>query len=208
MSSTVLDMSFGRINLAAESLTLSAWMVEEGFKKQSAVTAGRRQKGTQRFLAATTHVATGKGFTSDQVTHDDGTIILLEARGTRNGLRRNEAGLFLRVRHDGPLVMVQAKLPTSSVSILGNRLSVFQGRADVLTVDEAYEYVPDLPNHYVRDFMDAEDIATAFIVTKVKPEVRARPNLEAVVTSDGKTELVEVSAPIQRTVRRTIRRTA
>ncbi len=190
----------GSINLDKHQVTLSAMRVEAPWVRKSAIDTGRRSLNDRVWLAAS-RTATEKGFFLQAVGHPEGTVVLLQANETRRGLPYAQAGLFLRLSESGPLLTISMRLPVNRITLLGDSLEVFRGKADVMTAAELRVLGIDIPNGYSRTFCNKTEVDELFTVREVVPSQLPKPSFAAVVTAKG-VEVVAIAQPKVRTPRR------
>lgn len=134
----------------------------------------------------------------------DGTILLLQARQTVTGRVMADAGVFIRVREQGAFLSVQCIMPRCPQNTIGNFVSVFEGRGDILSAKQVRELGIDLPNSYVRTYMNVDEIEECFSIEELSPQMSAPPVMEIHTNAAGETVVIPSHAPARRMrVRRT-----
>jgi hypothetical protein len=88
------------------------------------------------------------------------------------------------------MLSVHAALPTAAEATNTGNFLVFQGRADRLSLQDVEDAGVETPTHWVRAFMNEEEVEEGFSVAVLSPETAARPRLEAVQVG-GETVTVE-----------------
>lgn len=187
---SAIRVAFGKVNLSQASFTLASFRVTPPFDRDSAANTGRVDVKATQYSEATLHPSVGGGFTSKVVSHDEGTVILLQSSRTRNRVRVADGAIFLRLRSTAPKIMVRSILPTGPESILGDRFIAFIGNADVLTLEELKALGYEIPNKWANGFMQDDEIAELFMTEVLAKETAARPTFVRIATSTG----VEVRA--------------
>jgi len=191
-------IAYGKINLSNASLSVASFRVQGPFKRESAVNTGKRRPGFDQYVHATAHPQIGGGFSTNRVQHEPGTILLFQISRTRNRVRISDGAIFLRLREGAAFLAVSAKLPTGRESLLGDQYIIFQGNADLLSVEELKTSGLEIARQYERNFMSREEIEENFQINIVSPESTPRPSLQRVV-SDGKVVVREMAQePVRR----------
>jgi len=191
-------ITYGKVNLATASASVAAFRVQAPFKRESAINTGTRSPGHGQYTAATSFQKIGGGFATERVRHDVGTILLYQMSRTRNKVRMSDGALFLRLRPGAAFLAINAKLPVGPESLIGDEFMIFQGNADILTVEELRTSGIEVARNYERTYMSDEEIAENFEVHVVTPESTPRPALQRVV-AQGKVIIKEVAQePIRR----------
>lgn len=191
-------IAFGKINLSNASMSVAAWRISAPFKRDSAVNTGKKQVGTQIWTDCTSHPNIGGRFGSDRVRHPVGTILAFQTTRTRNKVRISDGTIFLRLREGAAFIALQVKLPTGPESLLGDRFIVFQGYADVLSLEELKVCGIEIARNYQSAYMDPEEVEENLEVVTVTPESVPRPELRTVV-SGGKVKAIAIAQePVRR----------
>lgn len=198
MSEVSVIVSYGKINLSGASGVFSALRVKPLFERDSAANTGRVNVKATTFSASTTMPELGGGFTSKQVAHDAGTVIMLQGSRTRRGVRIADGCIFIRLRACAPKLMIRGILPTGEQSVLGDKHIVFVGSGDVLSVDELKALGYEIPRSWVSGYMQQEEIDELFEVDELNKGSGPRPSFVRIATSNG----VEVRAVQAEPVRR------
>lgn len=198
-----VQLGFGRVNLSSMNATFAPLRIRPPFIRDSAVTTARRNPGTQITQPVSNHAKVNGTMMTDHCTHPNGTIILLEAQWRRGSSPVRDAAIILRLREEAASINVIAYLPTGPDNFIGDRFSVFRGRADILSVDEAKVLRVEMGAGYVNRFFDADDIDRCFDVYQIQPETRPRPEVALVHTATG---LQVRETPVEPTRRMRVRR--
>ena len=177
-----VSVCYGKIVLKNSGQTVASLRVTAPFKKESAAQTGRAEQSSREFMQATRYKDVGGGFTRQRVMHPEGTVIVLQATRTRNGMSFAEAAIFLRLRNDADHLMITSILPTGPESILGDRIQVFQGAADILTPDEVCILGLHMPSLYRKRYFNADELAELFEVAVVRKGSVSKPQLVALST--------------------------
>jgi hypothetical protein len=179
-------------------MTLAALRLRPPFLKDSAISSGRRETGSMTSHPVSRIPQVHGSMYQDYVTHQNGTIVMLQASWTRGGVRIRDGAVLLRLRREAALLNVTAMLPHSLESQIGDRMSVFEGRADLLSPDEAAMYKVGIPRRFVDNFFDLEEVEECFIVTQVSAAIADRPEVSLVATAEGVVVREVQAAPTRR----------
>lgn len=189
-----VELSFGGINLRAGTMTVGNWLLDETGRRTSSINAGIKVPGRRRYVQCTNHRESGKGFTTDTVRHPEGSIILIEARAANGrGIVDRSAGVFIRLRTRARNLLIQARLPSGTESMIGPRIPVFIGRGDILSWDELRTLDLGIKKTYHVNNMGDEDVADCFDITTLDGEIEPRPSLVKTVVN-GRPEVRAVQA--------------
>lgn len=180
-----VKICYGKINLAKASLTLGSFKVSPPFARASSSTTGVIDKLSRTSQSATPYPECGGGFSTMMVTHPEGSVLMLQAGRTRNGARVADGCILIRTRNTGPFLQIRCILPTDHESLLGDRIICFEGRGDILSVEELKTLGIEVPRSWVLGFMNKEEIDELFIVDQITPGTCGRPEFIRVATSNG-----------------------
>jgi len=134
------------------------------------------------------------------VAQPEGTIFLLQSRWVRNASPIRDGAVFVRLRATGPLWQIKAKMPMSAENILGDSFVAFEGRADVLTIEELRTAGVEIPTQYEKRFMSHEEVDECYVFDRLSDETQPRPVLRTINGADGP-KVVEVApTPARRMV--------
>lgn len=176
--------------------------VESPFLRASAITTGVSQ-GTRATTPAGSHEMNGALITA-KVKHAHGSVLLLQVSWKRNGAPIRDAALFVRLRIGAPLYSIQAFVPRDRENTCGDRFTVFSGHGDLMNAEELMLLGIEVPRSWRGKFTDIQEVEECFVISELMPEVKARPQLEAISTPTG-VQMREVPATPQRQFR--LRRT-
>lgn len=180
----------GSANFPGTGATISCQRVTAPFKRDSAITSGARV-GYQEFpVAALPQRGALHRFV---VSHAEGTLLMLQSRWLRNAAPIRDGAVFLRLRATGPLWRIAAKLPLSAENVVGDTFVAFEGRADVLTIEDLTKAGIVVPSSYEKRFMSPEEVDECYVFDRLSDEIRPRPVLRTVASADG-TKVVEMAA--------------
>lgn len=194
-----VKLAFGKVNLRSEMATFAALRLKPRFVRDSAVTSGKRDPKTLIYNPVSAHPEINGSMQSDYVTHPNGTIILLQASYRRGGAPIRDGAIILRLRQGAALLNVVAKLPHGRDSVLGDSYALFNGHADILSVDEAMSlHRIVIPGRYVDQFFDPVQIDETFEIIEVAPERESKPVMALVATAQGVVAQEIASAPARR----------
>ena len=189
MSDQVVSVSFDKESLARRSVSLSAFVITAPFARELPSKAYKRQGSVQAFPASL-HPEINGTLYMDTVRVPDGVIMAVQVSHKMLASPVLDAAILLRTRSTGPSLAIHASLPTSPEALVTGQFLVFQGRADRLTYEEAVAAGIEIPRHWAAAFLDKEEVAEAYLVTELSPELVARPRLELMQDADGEEVLV------------------
>ena len=110
--------------------------------------------------------------------------------------RETQACMFLQVREGAPLIRVTARL-TGDERANSHTITMFEGRADILTLDEAQALGARLPRHQREQFADY-NVETLYSVRVLSPETEGRVVPQAREIENTQGERVRVTVPRRR----------
>lgn len=177
---------FGKVNLSNQSASYSVMRLRPKYTLDSAITTGKREAGTITFHPVSAQAYINGTMQRDYVTHPNGTVLMIQAKWSRNG-RPNvlDGAVLVRLRQEAAMINVIAKLPVGRDSILGDSFSIFQGYADILSPDEAKEYGIVVPRAQIDMKFDPDEVDECFSIEEIVPERLGKPVLTAVSTAQG-----------------------
>lgn len=193
-----IRVGHGKAVLASSTTTLNAFRVSGEWTRDAAQLSGVRRPGT-----ASQHYVGQYGNINgvlymDSVAHEPGTFILLTAAHARGKTPASDGAIILRLRHGAPVLNVMANLPLAVDNYYGQKFCMFQGPADIMSIEEAELLGMRVPRGYVEKFFDPMQIQERFDVLELTPETAPRPELAVVTTATG-VEVQEVApAPARR----------
>lgn len=205
MTTTALKASvtFGKIILSAASVKLASFVVSAPFDREVAVNAAKSNPRERVWQESTSHPQIGGGWTTASMTYEEGTILLLQATRTRGGITFAEGGLFLRLRASAALISIMLELPQAPESLLGQRIAVFQGFADIVSPDELRALGIDVPRNYISRYLQADEIDELYTLNELRQQVTPPPSFVVVTTREGtKTKAVAAEQPRRIRLRR------
>lgn len=200
MSTQTCSIAYGKANLSTTLVSYACMKVSAPFNRVSAVTNGVRV-GRSNAVPVGTHEMNGV-LISQQIQHENGTVILLTASWKRSGGSLRDGSLFLRLRHGAPTHNIIAKIPTGLDNVCGDRFSMFTGMADIMNVEELGTVGIEVNRSYASRFMDEEEIDECFQIVQLSKGANPRPALTAINTVDGVQMREVVQVPNRRLVLR------
>lgn len=180
-----VTLAFGKINLSKSSQTVAALRLKAPFLRDTASQTGKADLSSRQFIQATRYRDIGGGFSRQIVEHPAYTLILLQSSRTKNGQLFAEGSLILRLREGADMLSISAILPTGPESVLGDRIQVFVGEADICLPEELTLLGVAIPKYYVDRYMNQEEIDELFDVSVVRQGLINKPRLVGVATSEG-----------------------
>lgn len=189
-----VQVGFGKVNFPKRSTTLSAFIVEDGFKRT--LVSKRFEKIGRTNVQPASEFPESDGYLySESVKVPDGAIVCLQGSVRMNGMPVSDAGLFIRIREQGAGLLVQAALPSGGYA---TSHVVFSAHGDVLDIDElAGEGITPTPG-YIKGYMNADEIEEVFSIRYVVPERTAAPKLEVHISDSGEEVKLNVAKPARR----------
>lgn len=193
-------LGIGKANLANTLATYAAFKVSPPFLRVTALNSGKRV-GSSQTTQVGQHDLNGT-LHSVMVEHDNGTVILLQAKWMQGPVLLREGGLFMRLRAGAPHYEVIAKVPTGHDNICGDSFRVFSGCADVLNAEELKLLGLEVGRGYISRYMDEEELEECYRIVQVGRETQPRPAISAIATPTG-VEMREIAqAPARRLILR------
>lgn len=195
-----IRVGFGKAIFTGSTYTMSAMVVGKPWIRSPAATSGTRIRGAavENYVGA--HGAINGTLYNDGVQYAPGTILLLGSCNSRKGVPVSEGAILLRLRPQAAYLNVSAVLPPDRANVYGNRFSLFQGNADILSIDEAKVLGVEVPRGYVERFFQPDEIAERFDIVEVHAETAPAPEFVAVSTPSG-IVVKEMAAVPQRRIR-------
>ena len=194
-----VQVGYGKATLATCTIQMASFKLSAPWTREAAQTSGRRRPGTATQQDVGIGNVNGKVY-SDTVGHDPNTVLLLTSSLSRGGSPISDGAVILRLRPGAATLNIGATLPPARDNFLGTRFCMFQGAADILSVEEAELLGFRIPAGYVEKFFDLEQIEERFDVMEMAPAAIAQPELQVVATSNGQ-QVVEIAATPQRRMR-------
>lgn len=193
-----VSIAFGKVNLKTAVMTIAPMRVKAPFTRDSAVSTAKRDPYTMATFPVSNYPQVNGIMSRDKCRHPDGTILIIQSQWKRGGAGIRDGAVLLRLRENGPTLNVIAKLPHGLDSQLGDTFSVFMGRADILSPDEAKIFKIEIPNRFVQTFFDPEQVGECFTIEEVQPERSPPPTYALVNTSHGVEVRALATAPTRR----------
>jgi hypothetical protein len=188
-----VHVGHGKATLKTCTIQMSSFKVGKPWNREPAQTSGRRRPFTATQQNVGAHGTVNGVVYSDTVGHDPNTILLLTSSLSRGGMSASDGAVILRLRPGAATLNIGARLPPASDNYLGTRFCMFQGMADILSVEEAELLGIRIPAGYVDKFFDIAQIEERFDVMEMSPASIAQPELQVVSTGNGQ-QIVEVAA--------------
>lgn len=195
-----IKVGYGKANLSASVTSLASQRVTAPWIRQPAATSGRRTYGTMIQSNVGPHGDINGILYGETVDHDDGTIIMLTSSKARRGSPIADGAILLRLRSGAARLAVSALLPVAQDNYYGQRYLMFEGNADILSLDEAEVLGVRVPRGYAERFFDMVQVCELFDLIELSPATAARPALAAISTASG-VVIKEVAAEPTRRIR-------
>lgn len=193
-----ISIGFGKTSFSRSSVSLSAHAVEAPFARQFPSKVYSRRGKLQSFPASQYPDINGTMYLDTLEIPNDGGIIMLQNSHRMRGSPIRDGAVWLRLREQGPALTVTAILMPSHESLLGERFLCFQGRADLISLEDAAESGIQPGPSWVDGFMQEDEIAACFEIHELSPELSPKPKLERVRTMSGGEVTLTVSQPGRR----------
>lgn len=190
MAEQLISVGFGKETFTTASASLSAFVVEAPFERTLPSKKYKRQGQCQRFPASQYPEVNGYLYLDSVAQVPDGTVIVLQASHRYRATPLRDGAVFIALRSTGPLLSVNAKLPSAIEATISGNFLVFQGRGDILRADELAAYGIEPPKNYLRGFLDEEEVDECYTIKETAPAIEARPVFEVQQDADGETVLV------------------
>lgn len=179
----IVQMAYGKANFPSTLATWACQKVTAPFVRVSGVTAGvrRGQPHHQQCGAIDQH----GGIVTQQVEHENGTILMLTASWKRGGMPIKDAAIFIKLRGTGPHWRIMAKVPLSDANRIGETALHFMGHGDILNESDLAVSGLEVPRQWRSRFMQLEEVEECYELTMLSPETAARAQLSAISTETG-----------------------
>ena len=192
---------FGKAVFAAMSSSLLSAVVEAPFKRTATSQKFKKSQPTQRY-PVTLHPTIGGMMFQDYFDLPDGTLILLQNQHRARSTPMRDSTVFIRVRQTGASLVIYARIPPSSDSLVGDQFIAFTGRGDLVEWDELPALGITVPTYYRRTYANAEEREECFTIDVVEDQkTTAKPEMKLVEVA-GKEAIPIMVVP---TPRRNIR---
>lgn len=190
MANQLISIGFGKETFTSASASLSAFVVEAPFERTLPGKKFKRQGQCQRFPASQHPEINGYLYLDSIADVPDGTIIVLQSSHRFRAAPISDGAIFIATRSTGPLLSVSAILPSAIEATTTGGFLVFQGRGDILKVDELEAYGIEPPKNYIRGFLDAEEVAECYTVKETAPALEDKPSFEVQEDATGEKVLL------------------
>lgn len=173
----------GKANLSTAFASYSSFAVSAPFLREGALNKGKRIGAwTTTNVGTTDHNGVLHGVLLDV---PEGTVVLVQASGRRNGSPVRDAAVFLALRAHGPLVSIEARLPLGRDNVLGESFTLFRANADILGVEDLDILGIEPSDNFKDRFMNDEEIDECFNVQVLMDGLVPKPRAEEVVSPEG-----------------------
>jgi len=185
MADQLISIGFGRETFSNSSASLSAFVVGPNFERTLPSKKFKRQGNCQRFPASLHPEINGYLYLDSVASVPDGTIILLQSSHRFRATPLRDGAIFIALRSTGPMLSINATLPSAIESTISGGFLVFQGRGDILTPDDFATHNITPTKNYVNGFLDEEEVAECYTITETAPALEAKPSYDAMEDRDG-----------------------
>jgi hypothetical protein len=192
-----ISIGYGKITFETASASFVCFVIEPGFVRDFPAKKFQRRGRAQAF-PATQHTEINGTLMLDTLEMPDGVILAFQASHRSRGVSMRDGTIFIRVREQGAMLAVNAMLPIHRDSLVGTRHLVFQGRGDLIGLDELAEAGRAPNKGYIEGFLASEEIIQCFDIRELDAERAPRPKLETVVTMSGKEVMLQSAIPARR----------
>jgi hypothetical protein len=195
--SEVVSLGYGKVNFADASASLAAFVIEPAFARAFPSNSLTR-RGKPQVFPATDYEDVGGKLMIDTLEAVEGKLILLQNQQRTRGMSTRDGALFLRLRATGPAYAISAKVPVHRESKIGDTFLVFQGRGDLMSLEEVQDMGIAPTRAWVDGFLQPDEIEQCYDIRELQAEIVARPRQEVVTSLSGKEVLVTANAPGRR----------
>lgn len=194
-----VSLGYGKVNFEHQSASFAAFSITEPWLRVfPSKMAGSQRRGRLQSFPATQHPDINGTLFLDTVEAPEGSVLLMQGQYRSHALPLRDAGVFIRLREQGPMLTVSANLPQGRDSLLGSSFLLFQGRGDLLGIEELAEYKIVPPRSWVEAFMQGDEIEASFQIHELQAEIAPRPKTEVVTNLSGKQVAITSAAPSRR----------
>ena len=192
-----VSIGYGKVTFDSSSVSLVCFAVEPTFARDFPAKKYPQRGRVQTFPASQYPDVNGT-LMLNTLEVPDGAILCLQSSHRSNGISMRDGAVFLRVREQGPLLVINSNLPVNRASLLTSTHVMFQGRADLLSLDElADEGI--LPNKgWIEGFMEPDEISQCFDIEQLDSEKSAPPKVEVLTGMSGEKVALKTSQPTRR----------
>ena len=190
MADQLISIGFGKETFKTTSASLAAFHVEPEFVRTLPSKKFKRQGQCQRFPASLHPEINGYFYLDSLSGVPDGTIILLQSSHRHNATPIRDGAIFIALRGNGPLLSIQATLPSAMESTLTGGCLSFQGRGDIVPPEELslYDIIPN--KNYLSAYTDEEEVAECYAITELSPALGEKPVYTAMEDRDGEIQVL------------------
>lgn len=190
----IVAVTIGSVNLSTSGGTLSCFKLDRPFKRDSILSVA---KGSRTSYRESTGAPRGGKFMTTAIPLEDGDVVMVQGRRTQNGLILSDAVMFFRARSTGPLTSLLFK-PPEGQHFLGRRLEAFQGRGDLLSLDQMTALGYQVPRKFVDTYLQEEEIEELFDTETIGQGSVPTPEFATVATEDGLKVVAMAREPARR----------
>lgn len=193
-----ITYGYGRANFTNNSCTLSAFHVEPEFSRQYPAKHFKARAKPQVFPTSS-HPQISGYLMLLTLDIPDGAILMLQAQHRANAMPAFDGAVFLKLRESGPNYAISAAIPAFRDSkINGNSFVVFQGRADIVGLDELEEMGIKPTRSWAEAFMNAEELEKCYDIRELSGELAPKPKIEVATSLSGKQVTLNVAQAARR----------
>jgi hypothetical protein len=204
MNKQLISVGFGKQSFKTSSASLSAFVVEPEFVQTLPSKRFSRQGNCQRFPVSAYPEINGYLYLDSVASVPDGTVIMVRASHRFHGTPLRDGAIFIGLRSGGPMLSINAKLPSAAEMTISSTFLVFQGRGDLLSLEDLSIHGIVPYKNFITAYMDDEEVGECYTVVETAPAIEGKPRYEKAETRDG--ELVVVASKPARRI--SIRRKA
>lgn len=186
--STVL-VGYGKVTYPYNSATLASFVVTPEFTREASTK--KLLKTTKTIVVPATTTPKNDGYMYiDKLDAPDGCILLCQLQVRSLGASVRDGAVFIRVRESGPLISVTANLPLGGQPECPETHAAFNGRGDVLDLEDlaVMNIVPS--DRYINAFMSEVEIAECFCIEELSSGREGKPIVVQEVNSAGETVML------------------
>lgn len=190
-------IGYGKANFDTSSVVLATFVVAPEFYRAFPSTKMPQRGRFQRF-PVTQYEDVGGVLMLNTLGAENGAVLLMQSQHRFRGASSKDGAVFIQIRDTGPNYTVTAKLPTNRESLVGESFVMFQGRGDLLSLEELAELNIVPTKSWVDGFLNPEEVEQCFDIRELQPELSVKPRFEKVLTLSGKEVILTAQAPTRR----------
>lgn len=196
MADMHITVGYGKANLSTTVAMFSTMRTTAPFIRDSAATTGRAM-GDKSYTPVGTWKESGT-LISCQVGHPTGTVVMVMSRWMRGAVATREGAIFVRLRSDGPLWSIIAKVPTGPETTCGDSFQMFAGRGDIMNLEDLELAGITVPPYFRDRYTSVDELGECFRLLQNSPELAPRPSTQVIMTPTGEALKEVANSPRRR----------